>query len=131
MTLSGLVRDKSVVEVVVVFLRDRMPVFLPFVDDRVDQLAHDLSEQLNLRAEASEYPHRWIVRSRHSRPWNAAITAAVRIPLLCVLYANYRKGTVSDSCDFSDDVRGLDRVPSGPRGPALRGTGPTRDLVTD
>src|SRR3989442_10678533 len=34
-------------------------------------------------------------------------------------------------CDFSGDVRDLDRVRRGPQGPALRGPGPHRDLGTD
>src|SRR2546426_3948287 len=123
--------EKSVVEVELVLLRDRVPVFFPFLEDRVEQRAHDLAELLNLRAKASEFLHHFLVGRRHSRPLNAAITAYVLIPLPSVLDANYRNGTVSDSCDFSGDVRGLDHVRRGPRGPALRGPGHPRDLGTD
>src|SRR5256885_16166724 len=82
MTLSGREREKSVVEVELVFLRDRVPVFFPFLEDRVEQRAHDLAELLNLRAKASEFLHHFLIGSRHSRPLNAAITAYVLIPCL-------------------------------------------------
>src|SRR5437899_8445054 len=85
MTLSGREREKSVVEVELVFLRDRVPVFFPFLEDRVEQRAHDLAELLNLRAKASEFLHHFLIGSRHSRPLNAAITAYVLIPLPSVL----------------------------------------------
>src|SRR2546428_915509 len=100
MTLSGREREKSVVEAELVFLRDRVPVFFPFLEDRVEQRAHDLAELLNLRAKASEFLHHFLVGRRHSRPLNAAITAYVLIPLPSVLDANSRNGTVSDSLRF-------------------------------
>src|SRR3989454_6303704 len=92
--------EKSVVEVELVLLRDRVPVFFPFLEDRVEQRAHDLAELLNLRAKASEFLHHFLVGRRHSRPLNAAITAYVLIPLPSVLDANSRNGTVSDSLRF-------------------------------
>src|SRR5881628_965999 len=67
-------RDESVVEVEFVLLRDRIPVFVSFLEDRVEECADDLAELLNLRPEARQLLHHFLVGSGHSKPLTRAIT---------------------------------------------------------
>src|SRR5881396_1154442 len=50
-------RVPSVVEVEFVLLGDRIPVLVPFLEDRVEQGAHDLAELLNFRAKTRQFSH--------------------------------------------------------------------------
>src|SRR3989475_4614 len=64
----------SVVEVEFVLLGDRVPVLVPFLEDGVEEGADDLSELLNLRPEARQLLHHFLVGSGHSEPLTRAIT---------------------------------------------------------
>jgi len=66
--------DGSIVEVEFVLLRDRVPVLVPFLEDRVEESADDLAELLNLRPEARQLLHHFLVGIGHSQPLTRAIT---------------------------------------------------------
>src|SRR2546428_3778079 len=64
----------SVIEVEFVLLGNRIPVLVPFLEDGVEEGADDLPELLNLRPEARQLLHHFLVGRGHSQPLTAAIT---------------------------------------------------------
>src|SRR3990172_10960248 len=62
---AGRAPEESVVEVEFVLLGDRIPILVPFLEDRIEHRAHDLAELLNLRAESREFLHQVFVGRRH------------------------------------------------------------------
>src|SRR5205823_8222213 len=84
---------RSVVEVELVLLRDRVPVLVPFLENGVEQGADDLAELLDFRAKSCEFPHHVIVGRRHPQPLDRAITGMVLIPLPSILGANSRNAS--------------------------------------
>src|SRR2546429_7469329 len=86
-------RVPSVVEVEFVLLGDRIPVLVPFLEDRVEQGAHDLAELLNFRAKTRQFSHEFFVRRRHQNL--VALLSRGRFLSFCLRFLMLILGTQS------------------------------------
>src|SRR5438046_8379 len=86
-------RVPSVVEVEFVLLGDRIPVLVPFLEDRVEQGAHDLAELLNFRAKTRQFSHELFVRRRHQNL--VALLSRGRFLSFCLRFLMLILGTQS------------------------------------
>src|SRR2546430_4185078 len=71
--------EDSVVKVEFILFGDRVPILVSFLEDRIEQGAHDLTELLDFRAKTRQFAHEFFVGRRHSQPLYAAITEMVLI----------------------------------------------------
>src|SRR5256886_1514949 len=110
----------SVVEVEFVLLGDRIPVLVPFLEDRVEQGAHDLAELLNFRAKTRQFSHEFFVRRRHQNL--VALLSRGRFLSFCLRFLMLILGTQSSGI-FAPDQR---RRPRSRSLPPPRGLRPSR-----
>src|SRR5439155_24282853 len=103
-----------------VLLGDRIPVLVPFLEDRVEQGAHDLAELLNFRAKTRQFSHEFFVRRRHQNL--VALLSRGRFLSFCLRFLMLILGTQSSGI-FAANQR---RRPRSRSLPPPRGLRPSR-----